>query len=220
MSQQKYAILQSGFLSFDNTDLSKKNPVDESDVLRNVKLGKPVQEPSNPYFYNEPMESVFDTFSNDHRSMTDYDFREQFLQTAKRAFACASALGWFRLQLESPYLTKLHRKFILDTFKFLQEGKRDIQIENWLSLITMETMTAADKTLDIRPDRYFDIPSQSRSENVDEQDYVYATDRYKLPILLTSLFRLWTARPEGFKDLLYFTRIVFGREVNTQNPTK
>ncbi len=221
MSQSKFAILQSGFLSFDNGDLTKKNPVDESDILRNVKLGKPVQEPSNPFFYNEPMESVFETFSNNHRAMVDYNYREQFLQTVKRAFCTQSALGWFRLQLESPYLTKLHRKFILDTFKFLSEGKRDIQIENWMSLITMETMTAADKEIDIRPERYFNIPSHNPNvvDAVDEES-VYIADSTKLPIKFSTLVRLWTSRPEGFKDLLYFSRIVFGREILTQNPTK
>lgn len=219
MSQQRYAILQSGFLSFETNGLSKKNPVDETDILRSVKLGKPVQEPSNPYFYNEPLESVFETFSNDHLCMTDFNYRQQMLQMVKNAFASPSAFGWFSLQLHSPYLTKLHRKFILDTFQYLLTGKRDIQIENWMALITMQETTAADSQVDIRPDRFFQAP-RFRSDGADEEDYVYITQSSKLPLELSKLIRLWTSRPEGFKDLLYFSRIVFGREINTQNPTK
>jgi hypothetical protein len=192
-----YAILQSGFLAFPSPELLKKNPINEAEIMSAVKLGKQVPPPQNPFFFNEQVESLFERYSSDHRLLREFEFREDVLRIAKYAFMNPMVSKWFQLQLESPFLTTMHRRFLLDTFKFIEGNHREIQIENWMNLIIKKDITPVDKETKVNLDEYFisDVP-MSRGWHSPK---------------ISHFLSEWVAAENGHHDLIYSLKIIFGR---------
>lgn len=194
---QKYAILQSGYLSYGDLELNPASVVPDSEVVHALVLGKPVRERSNPYFYSKLVNDLFAEYSNDNSKLKDFEFRERILQAAKFVFDGDIIDNWIKFQYMSEFYTKKHALFLSDTLAFILTGKRETSINTWLYLVNAQL-----------PD------SKQRGECV-FQDYakaytgmwMYGSGDVKN--LSAQLVR-WVKQSNGFEDLLLFLKIVFG----------
>lgn len=189
----KCPILQSGFLSSHEEGLINSEQITEDRFIRAIELGKPVDTKGNAYFYNKDIDNIFNRYANEHRLLSDFDFREAIYFLAKTAFGTSDIEGWFTLQLESPYLTTIHRRFLNDTMEFIFSGNRSVGCENWLGLIYPRSCTTVDSKTEVLIKDYF------------------GGDTPKLPRNFINLIAQWTQQKNGVLDLLYFLTIVFSK---------
>lgn len=193
----KCPILQSGFLSSHQEGLVNTEPLSEDQFIRAVELGKPVDTKGNSYFYNKDIDALYKRYSNEHRLLNEFDFREAIYFLAKTAFGGSNIEAWFSLQLDSPYLTTTHRRFLNDTMAFIFTGQRSVSCENWMGLIYPKLSTTKDKAVEVLIGDYF------------------GGDTPKLPIGFIDLIARWTQQPGGVLDLLCFLTIVFSKHSST-----
>jgi hypothetical protein len=184
---KRLPILQSGFLSLTDVGLAKSEPLPDSAVIRSYELGKPMDSSGNAFFYNKDVQAMFDQFNVDDRVIKSFEFRENALRVIKAAFATKSFSEWVTAQMESPFLTTMHRRFLNDTLDFISNGRREVASESWLGLIFPREITQSDQALDVQIGKYFRQP--------------YSQDT--IPSDLTNVIANWTSREGGFQDLIY-----------------
>ena len=185
----RFVILQSGFLSVESPALALSSTPTNVEEMKAIELNKPnANENASPYHYNVDVKLVVDAFRNNRNLMNDFDFRQRVLKAAKESFGTPTLLSWCGLQLNSPFLTTMHRKYILDTVDYLSTGHRSIMIDSWWELIEPRPLTQADKGAD--------YPLKERLMNGK----------------LTNSLADWVAQPDGYVDLLRSLDIIFGKK--------
>lgn len=203
MAEKLYSILQSGFITYVNAPLTKPESTSESSMLQLIKIGKPSRASENLFFYSNPVAELFTQYCSNNNMLKDFDFREQLLTVALdllnfegRAFS-----SWIYIQKCSPKLTAMHKRFLMDTLNYISTGKREIEIDSWGSMLTMRKLNDADRKAAFAPEALFDKP---------ESNTVCGSS---LPNMSVDVLVKWTAQPKGFRDLMVFLNIVFGRKL-------
>ena len=193
----KLPILQSGFIGLTDAGLVRSEPIDDDNFVRAAELGKPIDSAGNVFFYNKDIEALYSRYANEHRLIRQFEFREELLKLAKTVFANQNVDTWFTLQLQSPYLTSTHRRFLNDTMAYIFSGQREVSCENWMGLIYPRDATITDAKTELMVRDYF------------------GGNCPKLPRGFIDLIAQWTQHPYGFTDLLNFLAIVFSKRSST-----
>lgn len=116
-----------------------------------------------------------------------WSFESQVIDTALRLFGEFDV--WMTTQLNSPQIVGHNRAFLEDTLRYLGGESRQLQIENWIELVSEEQ---ADVHLaDLRVPRIAPRPQQSPST--------------------VKAIQNWCSRPNGMEDLLSTLHLLFGR---------
>jgi len=188
----KLAILQSGFLSVENNKLLSSVQDDKIDNFILFKLNKPVVSDDKPFLYHPGITTVYEKFDADEKIIRSFEFRETVLQEVLNCFNVNNFRYWLDLQRNSKYYSNLHIEFLNDTIKFMSEGRRSVNIETWVRLVGGPSL---------------------EHENVPKAHPTYRSEFNSLfdNEGLVDAISHWTAHEGGFKDLLTFCFIVFGK---------
>lgn len=207
MVEQACALLQSGFLALPNTTLTKPQNSSNAALISALKTGKLDQTPNNPYFYSQEITELFQEYLTNSNSLSRFEFREKVLCMAFRLLSPdrQSFQAWVNLQLKSPKVSSLHRKFIKDTLDYLTSysvmaSGRSVEMESWQSLLVASTNGRTEAKTSFDVSKYFSAGSPG--------DSVFVTP---VPNTMEEVLARWCQKGRGFRDLLMFLYIVYGK---------
>lgn len=147
--------------------------------------------------FNHMVEAVYASYVKRAPETTGFDFRRKVLIAALGAFGTKAFDFWFTSQFQSPVLGDLQRRFLDDTLHFIREGRRDMSLETWNSIIAIENNDAGPQPLSEYANEFFGISSRGRI-------------RYPQNGQLNEVIQQWVAQPNGLEDLIGTLHILFG----------
>lgn len=125
-----------------------------------------------------------------------FEYREQVLVAALRAFGTLRFYDWYRAQFESPVFGQTNRQFLDDTFKFLMTGRRDLPINNWIDLVKADESNTGVHSYSTYAAEFFRCSGPRETPGSQPQ--------------LTEVLQSWVSREGGFNDLIGTLFILFG----------
>lgn len=132
------------------------------------------------------VEDLWREYTNDSTVLLKWDFHKRVIKAAKRLFG--NYPTWAYLQDDNQQLTLAQKRFVQDCTNFILRGRREINIESHVMLISMEKQSGKSQKF--------------KSPIVEELSY---RD--------TDLICQWTKQPHGIEDLLRSLKIYFGTEL-------
>lgn len=203
MSNNACPILQSGFITFPGTQLNQSDNTAQTDsILSVLKTGKLSNTATNPYFYSERVCELFNMYMSDTNLLSRFEYREMVLIEAIKLMSSNGRplSSWFQLQNESVSVTSLHKRFLQDTLQFIEGGERTVSLENWQSMLVApkKTITELPPPVDFRIRFVSYEPSRGGL----------------IPHKIDEALCLWTTRSKGFRDILMFLYVVFGKRTS------
>lgn len=148
---------------------------------------------------NKNVENLWKQMVNGSGFTSNMEFREKILTNALSAFGTESFLEWVELQEVNNAMTDMHRRFINDTFTFIDTGRRAMSIHSWAELVYIREVTAKDAVPEIRKVDFFKLSGALQYRRVPS---------------LGDIITRWVCQPNGFDDLAGTLHILFG---NTEN---
>lgn len=147
---------------------------------------------------NPTIEALYGQWINRAPETTSFEFRKKVMIAALHAFGTDSFYDWYSAQMLSPAFGDMHRRFLNDTLKFLMEGRRDMFIETWTSLVTVR-----------------DTGEKIEEFNQFEREFFGIKDpeaQYRSPMnrQLVGIIQGWMSHPSGFNDLVGTLHLLFG----------
>lgn len=191
----KIVVYPRGFMGFDIGLPVQTKGGGLENLISSVRLNKEIEE-GRRVISNNKVETMWRQVIDGERFIDSFEFRESILLVALHAFGTPNFLMWCRMQDSSPYLTDMHKRFLNDTFRFIETGTRSISLFGWNHLIEPRALTHADANPPIEIDKYFNI----------------VNDRVVSPLSteISSTIIKWVAQPDGYHDLLGSLHILFG----------
>jgi hypothetical protein len=184
--------LQSGFVTKDSSRLIRN---EEEKLNIQDSLYRPDYRTSDTEnYYDEGVEALFKQWRDDNAIMSRFEFREALIKTALRVFGSVSIIPWLSVQLTSPSVRYLHRKFLSETMaSVLNKEPRTLDAYQYYRLLTVykDTQFTAmnDKDVDKALKEYIKNASSSSVDMVCS----------------------WTKDVHGLCDMLNTLHVIFGR---------
>ena len=147
---------------------------------------------------NPTVETLYGQWINRHPETTSFDFRKKVMIAALDAFGTDNFYEWFVAQHASPAFGDLHKRFLEDTLYFLQNGRREIDLTTWTSLITVSDSGERSAELTNEVKEFFGIP---------DADHQWRRSQNRQ---LTEVVQKWLAPARGFDDLVGSLHLLFG----------
>ncbi len=198
MTSNNVVLYPRGFIGFDTGLITDKTSgVDMDSWVKSIKLNKPIMQEVSPYKGIPQVDSLWKEYESGVKFITSFDFREKILKLALISFGTLSFYDWCNLQNKNIYFTALHKKFLNDTFKFIEEGKRSVANTTWQSLLSMKEANSQD------------------SEAVYEMNDFFRMNQgedYRRSFRLSITLEEWTMKENGFEDLLMTLHLLFGTD--------
>lgn len=226
---QRFAVLQSGLLSYPHTDLvlPKIDPI--QDTVNSVLQGKTRTNETSKYHYDKTISDLYEQYTDNPRLLLDFTYREKILTVALRAFSNSTLDGWIQMQNKSEFFTVLHKEFIIDTLQYLCTGRRRINIETWPFLLEVRQATIKDRDFPFPYTDYFEEPHRYEVDTINMNRENGVIVRYINDVVFTQptdpLVRMikiigdiryvlarWTSIENGFSDLIQTLNVIFGRK--------
>jgi hypothetical protein len=214
---KKMLVLQSGFVSPEHPGLIRPDLSENDTTFVSFILDKSYLSNPNVFFYERSINSLFAEYVKDFNKGTNWEFREECLKAIIRAIGAYSFMEWIEYQLDSPHVTELHTKFLKDTLEYIKKGKRNLTIESWYSLITVNSTTNKKRgNFEGISKNFSTRPSMEVAENfILIQSNTICQWRHneleELPVSVRDLLAIWLGRKGGFHDLMLFAGTVFSR---------
>ncbi len=142
------------------------------------------------HIYNEDVEVLYSQFNKGGYKTGTFDFHELILEAAIDAFGTDKFIEWISMQSKSPIATYTHSKFLLDTLRFIETGKREMVLENWEPLLNSHAISG-------------------EWEEIND-DALRLNSRMKI-VNLRDVVRYWCQQPNGISDLIVTLHILFGK---------
>lgn len=131
---------------------------------------------------------LWSEYLNSRINGDNWEFRKQVVAAASRMFG--NFHTWLALQAEfNDYLYDLNFKFLLDTWKFITTGQRDMSPMTWAELLSEY------------PDRQAGVSSADRRRSLDMLEKVKDPDH---------VIGMWCSHDNGFGDMLCTLNVLFG----------
>lgn len=203
MTDNACPVLQSGFVAFPATQLTRSEAKDQNDsIMAVLKTGKLTPTNANPYFFSDKVCELFGMYMADTNLLSRFEYREMVLLEALRLLSVSGRplSSWFELQNQSVTVSSLHKRFLQDTLRFIEGDQRTISMENWQSMLVAPKR----KTVDLPPS----VDFRSRFVSFTE------TGSGRIPHKTDEALVMWTSTPKGFRDVLMFLYIVFGKRAS------
>lgn len=199
MAEERFPILQSGFVNLTAVGLTKPKP--PAPTLSDDILMKTYLIPVNKFFFSEKINDLYRKWMSDHKVMGDFDFREDVIKTFKQLVGTSDFGRWVEFQSRKPSLGYSHVRFLQSTLNYIYSGEaRDVSIEQWVGLIDADTSTVI---VEFDDDPWFGS----------EDGSVPA----RLPRNIDRIIQAWLSIPNGFIDFLTFVFIVYGQRTMKNN---
>ena len=188
----------SGFRGFGGSQhitiyVPPKNP---NEVVKAIRFGEEIETTTN-LGSNLAIMDLYAKFEGNVNALTDFSFRERVLVEALKAFGVKDYEAnnhtenlfayWAMSQSKGLYFSAMHKRFVLDTIRFITTGIRHMEPSQWLIVLKAEPISIKDK------------------------DYPYdLTPLEDLPSGIDSVLAKWVGHRGGFSDLLMTLNILFG----------
>jgi hypothetical protein len=201
--QNRYNILQSGFLSLENKQLLTPQAVNQDLEFDAYILNKPYKDTENLFFYHKAISDLFDEYNADYRNSANFAFQEKFLIAFIDALSTQTFAQWIDLQFNNARLSEIHVKFLIDTLNFIRGMGRCISVDSWQLLIDKDNPYNKAAASKIELSDYFD-----------SKDFIYENSLKldKIPYNLPLTLQCWITQPMGFSDLVVTADIIFGKK--------
>lgn len=197
---KEFAVLQSGFVSNDDTILTLP-PVDDN-IYRDYVMNKDYLRDKNIYFYSKDLTELFNEHMESRGTvMNDIDFREKIVRSAYRLFGVDGIEDWLHMQSGQKHISNLHIEFLEATLKFATgNAPRRMHIFQWINLLS-----AVDP-----------LPKSEQFPFIDyfgryEMGRQVFTPKVRIPEKLELLLCSWLEQPNGWMDLLGSLYVIFGQ---------
>lgn len=198
MRSDKIVLYPRGFIGFDTGLITDKTSgIDLDAWVKSIKLNKPIMGASSPYKGIPQVDELWKEYQTGINLITNFEFREKILNTALVSFGTKSFYEWCSLQQKNIYFTSLHKKFLNDTFNFLNGNKRSIANTTWQSLLCMKEANLQDAAALFNINDYFRM-----------NEIACYRKSFKLSDTLIS----WYQQESGVEDLLMTLHILFGTD--------
>lgn len=195
MSVAEVVVYPRGFMGF-NIGLPMQNKaVDLAKIMDSIRLNTPLSKAGKPSISNSQVETNWKSILSGDRYVRSFGFQEQIINTALNAFGTDSFLNWCNLQNSNPYFTDMHKRFMNDTFNFLNRGQRAINIQQWMSIISVRQPNKTDANTPYNYIGFFGL-----SERLE----------YRRSEKLVAAIQDWVSKPNGYTDLAGALHILFG----------
>jgi hypothetical protein len=187
---QQFRLYPRGFLGANINSQTERTPKPFTGVLKmtqytvNDKKSSKGGPPANPH-----VEALYAQYIKKNPSWGSFDFRKETLLTALGAFGTRSFRSWYLSQHQSPACGDLHNRFLTDTLRYINEGRREMGLMTWGSLITM-----TDEGNSVGPVSEY-------AKNLFKHDFGNS---------LTSVIQKWISHDGGLEDMLGTLHILFG----------
>jgi hypothetical protein len=199
-SQKVLRLYPRGFLGADHQPQMVRSPNAVSSIISqkfqyHIDLrsgGNAIQLIANPH-----VEALYSQYIKRSVLTGSFEYREQVLAAALISFGTPDFNLWFESQFKSPACGDLHRRFLDDTLKFLNTGRREMSLETWGSLVTITDEGDHIGQLSDYAKDFFGIGKG-------------ATIHSRRNYLVTDVVQMWCSQPNGFEDLLGTLHILFG----------
>jgi len=145
------------------------------------------------------VERLYAQHINRAPNSTSFEFKRSVLKTALSAFGTPMFDFWYRMQFKSPAAGQLHREFLEDTLRFISEGRRNVSLETWASLLTGEEQRQGGEQISQYAEEFFGITSSG-------------IHRHPMNRQFTEVIQSWCAKPNGLEDLLCTMHLLFGKD--------
>lgn len=146
---------------------------------------------------NPHVEAIYAQYIKQSISTSSFEFRKQILQVALASFGTTQFDVWFAAQYTGPAAGDLHNRFLLDTLKFITEGRREMSLETWAALITITDEGDRIGKMPAKAELFF-CPNPNGSVGRRQNT------------TLIEVIQSWCMRPNGLEDLLGTMHILFG----------
>lgn len=190
-------IYPRGFVGF-GTGVAKDqpNPAAFLQAVRASEFNRPAPREASAYDSNPVIDALWREYVGGNGRTSSFEFRERILVAALSAFGTTSFYDWCVLQATNPFFSAMHKRFLNDTFQFIDTGKRSMGITTWLNIVRIDSsnVPTGDEGYNIK--QFFRQDEKNtmlqRSSSMDE------------------MIASWTSQEGGFEDLLGTLMILFG----------
>lgn len=148
-------------------------------------------------YSNKSVDKYWKAYLNRIGDTGTFQFRENVLLVALEAFGTMEFALWYSKQFVSPSVGDMHHRFLDDTLRFIQEGRREMCMENWSALLRQPDTPDTKELISDYAAQFFGISSTGMNYAPRSND-------------LIDILQRWTAQPNGFEDLLSTLHILFG----------
>lgn len=183
-----------GFFGFDIGLPVQRENTDIKKLMNSIRFNKVNVSRDRTVISNDEIETLYNKALNNEAGVRTPEHRERVLKAALSAFGTKSFYEWCELQQESPYFTAMHRRFLNDTFEFIQTGERSVNISNWDKLVRVNQADITDTRVSFDYKKYF------------KMDQVAL---FRRPFTVSGTVQSWVSQPGGFEDLIRSLRIIF-----------
>lgn len=187
-------IYPRGFLGYDIGLPVKKEKSDITQLMASVRFYKSNLPKDRTVISNDEVNDLFSRIFKATPGTKTMEFRERILKAALTAFGTTDFLDWCELQAGNPYFTSLHKRFMNDTFKFINTGEREINIYTWDRLISPGIAAQKDVNTPYEYRQYFKMDQASL---------------FRKPSTVQGTIQSWVSQPGGFEDMIQSLRIMF-----------
>ena len=203
MNDKDYVVFPRGFIGVANTSLNteknKKTAVDKIIDLRYKNVDTDVDSDVYNSIITRLHGNMIDSLVRDKLS-----FNKAIIVEAFKSFDDNNFGVWINLQKNSRYFTVNHQKFILETLKYIQTGRRDTSFRTWEVILHREII---DDSEHVSKNSKFDIELKNFFAH-------QLSDGLTLSNSLPRIFPQWLSHRGGNEDLLLTLNIIFGKELN------
>lgn len=191
----KYPILQSGFLDFKETGLTKQIP-SQSSFADTILFREKNSEYDN-FYYSDEITKLFDEYQSNFRVIRSFAFRERILSAAMQRFG-ADMTGWLVFQSGKPSFSNLHKTFLESMCRWMSASDMtpndSAEVLKWLSLIGPDEGNAVIFNVSVSAPDCGSITTATAITN-------------------------WLSKTDGYPSLLNYLFVIFGHRTAyvTQN---
>lgn len=140
---------------------------------------------------NPDVETLYAAYMKQSGDVMSFDFRTKVLAVALKAFGTNDFPMWVAQQRTSPAAGERHRRFIHDMLRFIGGERRELSLDVWASLLTVET----------------DGGNRNRDYFVEEW---FAKNFFENTVKTTDILQMWCTKHNGIEDLLVTLHLLFG----------
>ena len=191
-------IVGRGFMTYLSDDVVlKSNKVSVDEIINAARFSRTAAEKED-YHYNKAVQEIFNRYMAKNDFIRDLVFKEDIIKVAYRAFGSFNFVNWLTLQNESTCFTAMHKKFLIETLRYIETGARMVNVSTWTRLIEKRPASEVNRSVEYNASKLMEDTSSKFVGNlrvVDTSDFICK----------------WVKWDDGFNDLLRSLYIVFGR---------
>ena len=192
MADKDIVIYPRGFLGFDIGLPIQTQQTDLREIVSSIRYGRSIPQ-KTAVISNDKIQLAYKQMMT-LSATKSMEFREKCLLAALKCFGTSNFYEWCEIQESSPFFTDIHKRFLNDTFKFIQTGSRDISLNTWQAIVEVKKANVIDEHSSYEYRKFFGSGSASilrRGTGV------------------VNVIQSWVSQPAGFEDMISSLRIIF-----------